>query len=280
MGFEIDFKEFNLGDVLQFLTHVKKTGVLKIQGKINGEVYVKDGLVMHATDGSQKGMEALFNLSFVELEKGTFEPGVMSSEHTISMEIGKLAEGIEKRRIEFETIKQNLPPMDAVFAKSPKELDSAVALRRTDWQVLALIDGKRKLSDVIALSKLGGYEATKVITWLKEQGLIYEPEEAGRIMSGLTHYLEVFFKDFGKNGLVLLKRWRELNSTNTQIIQALNIDEAQLKVTPRVPLKPETIGEFFKNFEDFLCNEGPEIYGKLLFKRKFENFKQKVKPFY
>jgi hypothetical protein len=143
-----------------------------------------------------------------------------------------------------------------------------------------LIDGKRKLSDVIALSKLGGYEATKVITWLKEQGLIYEPEEAGRIMSGLTHYLEVFFKDFGKNGLVLLKRWRELNSTNTQIIQALNIDEAQLKVTPRVPLKPETIGEFFKNFEDFLCNEGPEIYGKLLFKRKFENFKQKVKPFY
>jgi hypothetical protein len=92
MGFEIDFREFNLGDVLQFLTHVKKTGVLKIQGKINGEIYVKDGLVMHATVGNQKGMEALFNLSFVELEKGIFEPGVMSSEHTISMEIGKLAE--------------------------------------------------------------------------------------------------------------------------------------------------------------------------------------------
>lgn len=278
MAFEIDFREFNLGDVLQFLTRIKKTGVLKIQGKINGEIYVKDGLVMHATDGTQKGMEALFNLSFVELNKGNFEPGVMSSEQTISMEIGKLSEGIEKRRIEFEEIKQNLPPMDAVLAKSPKELEAAVALRRTDWQILALIDGKRRMSDVIAQSKIGGYEATRVIVWLREQELIYEPEEASRILSGLTEYLEVLFKDFGKNGLMLLKRWGDLSPANKEIIQALNIDEALLKVTSKARLKPDAIEGFFVNFEEFLKNEGPEIYGKLLFKKKFENFKRKLKP--
>ena len=277
MGFEIDFNEFNLGDVLQFLTRVKKTGVLKIRGKVNGEIYLRDGLVLHATDGSQKGTEALLNLSFVELNKGNFELGVMPPEQTISMEIGKLSEGIEKRRIEFEEIKRNLPPMDAVLAKSPKELESAVALRRSDWQILALIDGKRKLSEVIAKSKLGGYEATKIVAWVKEQGLVYEPEEAGRIMSGLTGYLEVLFKDFGKNGLVLLKRWGGLNPANKEIVQALHIDEALLKVTPKAPLNPEVIGKFFKSFEDFMENAGPEIYGRLLFKKKFENFKEKVK---
>jgi len=278
MGFEVNLKEFKLGDILQFLARVKKTGVLKMKGKINGEIYLKDGLVVHATDGAEKGMEALFNLSFTELEKGNFEAGVVASEQTISMETGKLSEDIEKRRIEFEEIKKNLPPMDAVLAKSPKELESVVALRRTDWQILALIDGRRTMSEVIMQSKVGGYEATKIIVWLKEQGLIYEPKEAERIMSGLTGYLDVFFVDFGKNGLVWLKRWAKLNAENGEIFQSILIDEESLKAKSKVELTLVATDRFFKSFEEFIENEGPKIYGKLLFKKKFDNFKQRIKP--
>jgi len=278
MGFEVNLKEFKLGDILQFLARVKKTGVLKMKGKINGEIYLKDGLVVHATDGAEKGMEALFNLSFIELEKGNFEAGVMSSEQTISMATGKLSEDIEKRRIEFEEIKKNLPPTDAVLAKSPKELESVVALRRTDWQILVLIDGRRTMSEVILQSKVGGYEATKIIVWLKAQGLIYEPKEAERIMSGLIGYLDVFFVDFGKNGLVWLKRWAELNAENKEIFQSLLIDEELLKAKSKAALALVAIDRFFKSFEEFIENEGPKIYGKLLFKKKFDNFKQRVKP--
>ena len=277
MSFEIDFREFNLGDVLQFLARVKKTGVLKIKGKINGEIYLRDGLVVHASAHNQKGVEALFNLSFIELDKGSFEPGVHASEQTISMEIGKLSEDIEKRRIEFEEIKKKLPPMDALFAKSPKELESAVALRRTDWQILALINGKRKLSEIITESKIGGYEATKVIVWLKEQGLIYEPKETERIMLGLTGYLETFLKDFGKNGFILLKRWSDLSAENKEIIQNYNFEGEGVKLKTQVSLASGTIEKFFNSFEEFLKNEGPKIYGKLLFKNKFEIFKQKIK---
>ena len=100
VSFEINLKEFLLGDVLQFLARVKKTGVLKVEGGVSGEIFLKDGLVIHANDGAEKGMEALLNLSFVDLETGSFEIGTGAPETTISDDLGKLTENIEKRRID------------------------------------------------------------------------------------------------------------------------------------------------------------------------------------
>lgn len=274
--FEVDLKEFNLADVLHFLSRVKKTGVLKISGKVSGEVYLKEGLVVHATNGSEKGMDALYNLSFEDLNKGSFESNVKISEQTIAADFGKLYEDIEKRRIELQKIKKNLPPMHAVLTKSTKELESSVALRRTDWHILALIDGKRKVSEVIVASKVGGYEATKTIVWLKEQGLIYDPTEAERVLSALINYLRIFFEDFGKTGLEWLRKWEDLSPENKQTTDALDIDAASLKIVAKAEAKVGAVEKFFESFENHVKTEGPKMYGKLLFKKKFEYFKQKL----
>lgn len=275
-GLEVDLKEFNLADVLHFLSRVKKTGVFKITGKVSGEVYFKEGLVVHAANGTEKGMDALYNLSFDELNKGIFESNVKTPEQTITADFGRLYDDIEKRRIELQEIKKNLPPMEAVLQKSTKELESSVALRRTDWHILALIDGKRKVSDVIVASKIGGYEATKTIVWLKDQGLIYDPNETERVLSGLIDYLRILFEDFGKNGFEWLRKWGELNPENKQIIDALNINESTLKIVPKAEAKIGAIDAFLESFENYVRTEGPKIYGKLLFKKKFEYFKQKL----
>ncbi len=276
VSFEIDFKDFQLGDVLQFLVRVKKSGVLRITGDISGEIYLKDGLVVHATDSANTGMEALLNLSFVDLDRGSFEPAVNAPEQTITGDFGKLSEDIEKRRIEFEEIKEKFPPMSAVLAKSTKELESAVALRRSDWQILALIDGKRKLGDVIAESKIGGYEATKTITWLKERGMIYEPMEAERAMAVLTHFLRILFKDFGKNGLNWLKKWAAVNPRNKKVVDTVYINEATFEIKPMSTLSTSEITESLRLLGEYIRTEGPNVYGKVLFKKKWQDFKQKV----
>lgn len=275
--FEINLKEFNLSDILQFLTYLKKTGVVRVSGELNGEIYLRDGNIVHATDGTEKGFESLLNLSLVNLERAVFEAGIKATEHTISEDVGKLTETIERRRIEFEQIKEHLPPRDAVLAKSTKELPSAVALRRTDWQVLAMVDGKRTINEIIAQSKLGGYETIKTIIWLKEQGLIYDPREAERLMAGLIHYLNAFFKVFGKHGLNWFRRWCEQNSQEQSISSALKVNEDTFEITVQNPMSQEQIDEFRKKFDKFIDTEGPLVYGKLLFKKKLEELRVELK---
>lgn len=277
VSFEINLKEFLLGDVLQFLARVKKTGVLKVEGGVSGEIFLKDGLVIHANDGAEKGMEALLNLSFVDLETGSFEIGTGAPETTISDDLGKLTENIEKRRIEFEEIKKNMPPMDTVYSKSTRDLESAVALRRTDWQILALVDGKRQLGDVISESKIGGYEAAKTITWLREQGLIFDPLEAERIMSKLSGFLAIVFEDFGKNGLNWMKQWADESDENKKVFDALAIDQETFKIKAVSELKQNEIDGGIDNFLKFVESKGPKLYGKVLFKKKWQGFKNKIK---
>ena len=276
LGFEINLKEFILGDILQFLARVKKTGVLKISGSTSGEIYIKDGLVVHATDGVDKGVEALINLSFLESDKGSFETEVDSPEQTISEDLGKLTENIEKRRIEFQEIKKKLPPMDTVLCKSTRDLESAVALRRTDWQVLARIDGKRTLGDIIAESKIGSYESTKTITWLQEQGLIYDSAEAERVVSELTKFLGVLFEDFGKNGFTWLKNWSDIDSDNKKIVDSLKINEETYEIEPVVELTSSEIKEALGNFKEYIQTAGRKSYGKVLFKKKWQGFIKKI----
>ena len=275
-SFEINLKEFNISDVLQFVGRSKKTGILRITGTVSGDIYIHEGLVVHATDGNETGIEALLSLSFADVERGIFEANVKAPEQTINEDLGKLSEDLEKRRIEYEQIKKQMPPLDIALAKSTKELETAVALRRMDWQILALIDGKRVLSEVISQSKLGGYEAIKTILWLKEQGLIYDPKEAERVMTGLLSYLEKMLAFFGKSGLEWLRTWAEADQTNKNLFNAVSIDEESLKVNITSQLSVDEIKNFIKLFEGYLANEVPKVYGKLLAKKKMEEFRKKI----
>ncbi|UCD20018.1 MAG: DUF4388 domain-containing protein [candidate division WOR-3 bacterium] len=278
MTFEIGLEEFKLTDVLQFVLQTKKTGVVHVKSdKAAGEIYFADGFVVHALDDSSEGIDALFNMSSMTSGTASFEPSVRAPKKTIAEGAGKLVETVEKRRVEFQTIKMKLPPMTSVWAKTTKEPESAVALRRTDWQVLAMIDGKRNLAGVIAESKLGGFEAMKTIVWLKEQGLIFEPEQAARTMSRLAGYLNLFLASFGKNGLIWYKRWGVNTDDSARITRAISIDAETMEAQVVSDLNARDIDYFIDTFEAIVHTEGPKIYGKLLFRKKFQEFSAKLK---
>lgn len=275
-GFQINLKEFSLGDVLQFVARSKKTGILKVQGDASGDIYIKEGLVVHAADGVETGMEALLNLSFNKLDAGVFEPGVRSPEQTINEDFGKLTDDIEKRRIEYHEIKRKLPPMDTVLKKSTKDLESAVALRRTDWRILALIDGQRTIGEVITQSKVGGYEATRTVTWLKDQGLVYDPREAERVIRRLVGFLKILFEEFGKNALGWLQAWAVADPANKKVADALHVHTATLEIETVGQLDPEEVVTALDRLTAFIQSRGPKTYGKVLFKKKWQQFVRRI----
>jgi hypothetical protein len=88
--------------------------------------------------------------------------------------------------------------------------------------------------------------------------------------------LRILFEIFAKNGLNWLKKWSGVNSNNKKILDALKINEETLGIEIMAGLHADEIEEALKNLEEFIKVEGPKAYGKLLFKKKFEDFKKKI----
>ncbi|MCK4452956.1 hypothetical protein KAU59_01240, partial [candidate division WOR-3 bacterium] len=87
----------------------------------------------------------------------------------------------------------------------------------------------------------------------------------------------VLFENFAKNGLNWLKKWSKVNANNKKTLDALQINEETLEIEIKTGLTSAEIDEVLKNLEEFINVEGPKVYGKLLFRKKFEDFKKKIK---
>lgn len=65
-----DLKELSIVEIVQMFNLSKKTGILHIAGKSNGEIYINAGQIQAAFSGDLEGEEAILKL--VEMVDGTF----------------------------------------------------------------------------------------------------------------------------------------------------------------------------------------------------------------
>ena len=61
-----------------------------------------------------------------------------------------------------------------------------------------------------------------------------------------------------------------------KIANAINIDEEIMETKVVSELTSEQIEYFLRSFEEIVKTEGPKIFGKLLFRKKFEDFQSKL----
>jgi hypothetical protein len=76
--------------------------------------------------------------------------------------------------------------------------------------------------------------------------------------------------------LIWYKRWVASRDENAEIAAAINIDEETMETEVIAELTTEQIDYFIKSFEEIVKTEGPKIYGKLLFRKKYDDFQAKL----
>ncbi|HTY08386.1 MAG TPA: DUF4388 domain-containing protein, partial [Candidatus Edwardsbacteria bacterium] len=179
MGLQADLADITVSEMLYLLTHFKKSGQLTVTaGGGAGEIYLAGGNAVHATCGEIKGSEAVFNLCLETAGTMAFTAGVKAPEESIKDGAEKLIEEGERRKVEMAEVLKSLPPMETVLARTaqaPEE--SAVTIRRSDWTILALVNGKRDIKTIIGDSKMGVLEVTKTLSWLLAKNLVVDPQE-------------------------------------------------------------------------------------------------------
>lgn len=283
---EVNLQEFDLGQLVMFLNHSGKTGLLRVDGESKkGRIYLNEGKVVHCEAEDISGVEALYDLSMEDRGRAVFEKGVKAAQQTLEEDTALLTQEFEKRRTEFKELRERLPPLDSVLAKSAAVIpEQGVSLRRMDWQVLALVDGKKPLKEIIGASKLGAFDAYKSIIWLREQGLIVDPREFERLVAREVQRIDIFFDEFARTGVggerwrVLVEGWAAASEENRMLIESLMITDqtVKLKELKLARLDKDYIKGIFDAFFKFLETEGVGVYGRILAKRKMEAVQKRV----
>jgi len=172
-----DLSSLKLFDILKTLLVEKKTGVLVIKGKEDGEVYLEGGYIVHAKTTHSSGEEAFLAIMGWRVGKSTFKPDVMSKEKTISGPAEQLLLKWSYRKQEWGKIKEVIPSPNAIFRLSLQQNPAEKSIRADQWNVLALANGVRTVSEIAEAVGWDEFKTSKMVYQLIETGLLERAEE-------------------------------------------------------------------------------------------------------
>ena len=171
-------RDMSLVNLIQFLELEKKTGILSIvSGTRSGHLYLQEGKVVSAVQGTLRGLEAVYRLltwtdGDFELESlGTTPPSgpaqITMGNRTIIME------GL-RRLDETARLAKNLPPLSTRLKASPRlrQILADKKLAPDLERFLRLFDGNRDIQAVIEESSLDDLKALENVHKLHSKGML------------------------------------------------------------------------------------------------------------
>jgi hypothetical protein len=155
----------------------KKTGLLSINGKDNGEIFVEIGGIVHARAGQVSGEEAFNLIMGWRNGKCSFEAEVIPSERTIPISTEQLLLNWSYRKQEWEKVRKVVPSSSAIFRLSPKPDSEDIVIKAEQWRVLVLANGVRTVAEIAGALKWDEGRTSRVIYQLVQAGLLEKGEE-------------------------------------------------------------------------------------------------------
>ena len=254
-----DLAQVKLFDLLKPLFSGKKTGKITFKGKEGGELYLELGNITHAKTNNGAGEYAFFTLMGLKAGKAAFEPDEVPSERTISISTEQLLLNWSYRKQEWDKIKEAIPASNTVFRLSVQKSPENKNVNADQWNVLALCNGTKTVSEIIEALNWDEFKTSKTILQLVQLGLLVKAEGQRPIekrLVGENFFLKVeneLKKAVGPVASVIIDdKLNEFGSTAASFAQdqALPFIEALGEEIPRDLQKKE----FIKAMMEFLSS--------------------------
>ena len=171
-----DLAEYALPDLMMFLQGMRKHGQLIVENsitRVSAGVFFDRGEVVHAYCPPREGVQAINHLLRWEEGRFAFLKGATHRERTIEIDLHNLLLDGLRQLDEQRLIEGRLPPWDTVLhvQRDASAIDD-VRLTQVEWRLLALINGRRTLQEVVDLSGSIELEAQRLVYGLISSGLI------------------------------------------------------------------------------------------------------------
>jgi hypothetical protein len=159
-------------DLIKPLLVERKTGLLKIEGDEDGEIYLEAGNIIHARTVLSFGEEAFISIMNWQTGKATFQPNVASQEKTIFTGTENLLLNWNYKKEEWEKIRMVIPSPNAIFQISLQHHSEDKNIKGDQWNVLALANGTRTVLEIAKILKWDEFKTSKVICQLAQEKVL------------------------------------------------------------------------------------------------------------
>jgi len=172
-----DLKSFPLLTVLDFLSHLRMTGRLKLsRGIYQGELFVDKGELLHCDNGIWDGELALVDLLSWVKGKFTFLPLLTDFIPTITTPLEEVILTCGENLSEWRKIQSIITDPDLIFIANLKDQekddDEKLTFSRRHWKVLYNIDGLSSIRHIAQKMKIYNSEAAHIVYSLYKDGLV------------------------------------------------------------------------------------------------------------
>ena len=166
-----DLTQVKLFDILKPLFSDKKTGKVIFKGKESGELYLEHGNITHARTNNSVGEYAFFTVMGLKGGKAFFVPDEVSQEKTISISTEQLILNWSSQK-QWDKIKEVVPSPHTYFRAFPMKSQEGVSLTSEQWNVSALCNGTKTVSEVAEALNWDEFKTSKTIFQLVQLGLL------------------------------------------------------------------------------------------------------------
>ncbi len=182
MAFQGSLKELPLPDIVQLVSVSGKTGVFNLRnGATSGEIYLRDGQIVHAKAGNLEGEEAVYELAVWNEGEFVFHPGKTSPASTIKRSNTNLLMEAARRIDEWQVLGKRIPSTRLVPVFTNQAKKTSVSLSPAEWNLISKIDERRSIEEIAIAVGDSPFDVCKLLYGMITSGLIALNEEVSRL---------------------------------------------------------------------------------------------------
>src|SRR3972149_10525381 len=142
------------------------------------EIFLGDlANVNHSKTNNAVGEYAFFNLMGLKVGKASFEPDEVPLKRTISISTEQLLLNWSYRKQEWDKIKEVVPSPNTIFHLSLQKSPENKNINAEQWNVLALCNGTKTISEIAESLSWDEFKTSKVIFQLVQLALLEKAED-------------------------------------------------------------------------------------------------------
>lgn len=181
MAFQGSLDELPLPDIIQLVSVSGKTGVFDLRrGTRTGQIFLRDGQIVHAHTSRLEGDEAVYELATWADGDFSFSQGLDAPHRSIDKSNTNLLMEAARRIDEWKILSKRIPSTAhiPVFVKSA--VNTSVSFSPQEWSIVCRVDGRRSIEDVALSLGQSPFETCKHLYGLLTSGLLDLREDVFR----------------------------------------------------------------------------------------------------